>query len=101
MMKVLSETQKAKLQQISPGRLSLCLIPAASLESLASTEKYPDEVKALIGLDWAHVSYENLKDNPPSLRVGLLEQQDWFITLLPWVFLYKNQTLTEKWTKTI
>ena len=35
----------------------------ASLESLAWQEKFPDEVKALIGLDWAlPSSYEDLKE---------------------------------------
>ena len=79
-MEVLSETRQALSQANITGPFIILSHSMASLESLAWQEKYPDEVKALIGLDWAlPSSYENLKDNQALLtlaywssKIGLL-----------------------------
>ena len=60
----------------------------ASLESLAWQEKYPDEVKALVGLDWAlPASYEDLKDNQPCLLwlIGAVRLAYYAISLSPFI----------------
>ena len=68
----------------------------ASLESLAWQEKYPDEVKTLVGLDWAlPASYENLKDNQALLTVAYWSGKIGLLRYFPESFYIKNQTLTE------
>ena len=52
-MEVLSETRQALAQAHVSGPYVIISHSMASLESLAWQEKYPNEVKALIGLDWA------------------------------------------------
>ena len=68
----------------------------ASLESLAWQEKYPDEVKILIGLDWAlPASYENLKDNQALITVAFWSSKIGLLRYFPESFYIKNSTLTE------
>ena len=68
----------------------------ASLESLAWQEKYPDEVKALVGLDWAlPASYEDLKDNQALLTVAYWSSKIGLLRYFPESFYIKNPTLTE------
>ena len=70
-MEVLSETRQALSQANVTGPFVILSHSMASLESLAWQEKYPDEVKALVGLDWAlPASYEELKDNQALLTVA-------------------------------
>ena len=70
-MEVLSETRQALAQAHVSGPYVIVSHSMASLESLAWQEKYPNEVKALIGLDWAlPESYEDLKDNQALLTVA-------------------------------
>ena len=70
-MEVLSETRQALFQANVTGPFIILSHSIASLESLAWQEKYPDEVKALVGLDWAlPASYEDLKDNQALLTVA-------------------------------
>ena len=70
-MEVLSETRQALAQAHVSGPYVIISHSMASLESLAWQEKYPNEVKALIGLDWAlPASYEDLKDNQALLTVA-------------------------------
>ena len=58
-MEVLSETRQALSQANVKGPFIILSHSMASLESLAWQEKYPDEVKTLVGLDWAlPASYE-------------------------------------------
>ena len=52
-MEVLSETRQALSQANISGPFIILSHSMASLESLAWQENYPDEVKALVGLDWA------------------------------------------------
>ena len=95
-MEVLSETRQALSQANITGPFIILSHSMASLESLAWQEKYPDEVKALIGLDWAlPSSYENLKDNQALLTVAYWSSKIGLLRYLPESFYLKNQTLTE------
>ena len=70
-MTVLSENRQALSQAEVSGPYVIVSHSMASLESLAWQEKYPNEVKALIGLDWAlPASYEDLKENQALLTVA-------------------------------
>ncbi|WP_314977447.1 alpha/beta hydrolase [uncultured Streptococcus sp.] len=95
-MVVLSETRQALSQANVTGPFIILSHSIASLESLAWQEKYSDEVKALIGLDWAlPSSYENLKDNQALLTVAYWSSKIGLLRYLPESFYIKNQTLTE------
>ena len=95
-MEVLSETRQALSQANVKGPFIILSHSMASLESLAWQEKYPDEVKNLIGLDWAlPVSYENLKDNQDLLTVAFWSSKIGLLRYFPESFYIKNQTLTE------
>ena len=95
-MEVLSETHQALSQANITGPFIILSHSMASLESLAWQEKYPDEVKALIGLDWAlPSSYENLKDNQALLTVAYWSSKIGLLRYFPESFYIKNQTLTE------
>ena len=95
-MEVLSETHQALSQANITGPFVILSHSMASLESLAWQEKYPDEVKALIGLDWAlPSSYENLKDNQALLTVACWSSKIGLLRYFPESFYIKNQTLTE------
>ena len=95
-MEVLSETRQALSQANVKGPFIILSHSMASLESLAWQEKYPDEVKALIGLDWAlPSSYENLKQNQTLLTVAYWSSKIGLLRYLPESFYIKNQTLTE------
>lgn len=95
-MDVLSETRQALSQANITGPFIILSHSMASLESLAWQEKYPDEVKALIGLDWAlPSSYENLKDNQALLTVAYWSSKIGLLRYFPESFYIKNQTLIE------
>ena len=95
-MEVLSETRQALSQANITGPFIILSHSMASLESLAWQEKYPDEVKALIGLDWAlPSSYENLKQNQALLTLAYWSSKIGLLRYFPESFYIKNQTLTE------
>ena len=95
-MEVLSETRQALLQANITGPFIILSHSMASLESLTWQEKYPDEVKALIGLDWAlPSSYENLKDNQALLTLAYCSSKIGLLRYFPESFYIKNQTLIE------
>ena len=95
-MEVLSETRQALSQANVTGPFIILSHSMASLESLAWQEKYPDEVKALIGLDWAlPASYEDLKDNQALLTVAYWTSKIGLLRYFPESFYIKNPTLTE------
>ena len=95
-MEVLSETRQALSQANISGPFIILSHSMASLESLAWQEKYPDEVKALVGLDWAlPASYENLKDNQALLTVAYWSSKIGLLRYFPEPFYIKNPTLTE------
>ena len=95
-MEVLSETRQALSQANVTGHFIILSHSMASLESLAWQEKYPDEVKALIGLDWAlPSSYEDLKENQALLTVAYWSSKIGLLRFFPESFYIKNPTLTE------
>ena len=95
-MEVLSETRQALAQAEVSGPYVIVSHSMASLESLAWQEKYPDEVKALVGLDWAlPASYEDLKDNQTLLTVAYWSSKIGLLRFFPESFYIKNPTLTE------
>ena len=95
-MTVLSETRQALSQAEVSGPYVIVSHSMASLESLAWQEKYPNEVKALVGLDWAlPASYEDLKDNQPLLTVAYWSSKIGLLRYFPESFYIKNPTLTE------
>ena len=95
-MEVLSETRQALAQAHVSGPYVIISHSMASLESLAGQEKYPNEVKALIGLDWAlPASYEDLKDNQALLTVAYWSSKIGLLRYFPESFYIKNPTLTE------
>ena len=95
-MEVLYETRQALAQAHVSGPYVIISHSMASLESLAWQEKYPNEVKALIGLDWAlPASYENLKDNQALLTVAYWSSKIGLLRYFPESFYIKNPTLTE------
>ena len=95
-MEVLSETRQALSQANVTGPFIILSHSMASLESLAWQEKYPDEVKALVGLDWAlPASYENLKQNQALITVAFWSSKIGLLRYFPESFYIKNSTLTE------
>ena len=95
-MEVLSETRQSLSQANVIGPFIILSHSMASLESLAWQEKYPDEVKALIGLDWAlPSSYEDLKINQALLTVAYWSSKIGLLRYFPESFYIKNPTLTE------
>ena len=95
-MEVLSETRQALSQANITGPFIILSHSMASLESLAWQEKYSDEVKTLIGLDWAlPASYENLKQNHALLTVAYWSSKIGLLRYFPESFYIKNQTLIE------
>ena len=95
-MEVLSETRQALSQANISGPFIILSHSMASLESLAWQEKYPDEVKALVGLDWAlPASYEDLKGNQALLTVAYWSSKIGLLRYFPESFYIKNPTLTE------
>ena len=95
-MEVLSETRQALSQAHVSGPYVIISHSMASLESLAWQEKYPNEVKAVIGLDWAlPESYEDLKDNQALLTVAYWSSKIGLLRYFPESFYIKNPTLTE------
>ena len=95
-MEVLSETRQALSQANLSGSFIIISHSMASLESLAWQEKYPDEVKALIGLDWAlPSSYEDLKINQALLTVAYWSSKIGLLRYFPESFYIKNPALTE------
>ena len=95
-MEVLSETRQALAQAHVSGPYVIISHSMASLESLAWQEKFPDEVKALIGLDWAlPSSYEDLKENQTLLAVAYWSSKIGLLRYFPESLYIKNQTLIE------
>ena len=95
-MEVLSKTRQALSQAHVSGPYVIISHSMASLESLAWQEKYPNEVKAVIGLDWAlPESYEDLKDNQALLTVAYWSSKIGLLRYFPESFYIKNPTLTE------
>ena len=95
-MTVFSETRQALSQAEVSGPYVIVSHSMASLESLAWQEKYPNEVRALIGLDWAlPASYKDLKEHPTLMTLAYWTSKIGLIRYFPESFYIKNPTLTE------
>lgn len=95
-MEVLSETRQALAQAHVSGPYVIISHSMASLESLAWQEKYPNEVRALIGLDWAlPASYKDLKEHPTLMTLAYWTSKIGLLRYFPESFYIKNPTLTE------
>ena len=81
---VLSETRQALAKTHVSGPYIILSHSMASLETLLWQEKYPSEVKAIIGLDWAlPESYAHLKMHPQILRMARWGSQLGLLRYLP------------------
>lgn len=95
-MEVLSETRQALAQAHVSGPYVIISHSMASLESLAWQEKYPNEVKALIGLDWAlPASYEDLKEHPTLITLVYWTSKIGLLRYFPESVYLKNSDLTK------
>ena len=95
-MTVFSETRQALAQAHVSGPYVIISHSMASLESLAWQEKYPNEVRALIGLDWAlPASYKDLKEHPTLMTLAYWTSKIGLLRYFPESFYIKNPTLTE------
>lgn len=96
-MEVLSETRQALAQAHVSGPYVIISHSMASLESLAWQEKFPDEVKALIGLDWAlPASYEALKEHPTLITLAYWTSKIGLLRYFPESVYLKNSDLTKR-----
>ena len=95
-MTVLSETRQALSQAEVSGPYVIVSHSMASLESLAWQEKYPNEVKALVGLDWAlPASYEDLKEHPTLITLVYWTSKIGLLRYFPESVYLKNSDLTK------
>ena len=95
-MTVFSETRQALSQAEVSGPYVIVSHSMASLESLAWQEKYPNEVRAMIGLDWAlPASYKDLKEHPTLMTLAYWTSKIGLLRYFPESFYIKNPTLTE------
>ena len=95
-MEVLSETRQALSQAEVSGPYVIISHSMASLESLAWQEKYPNEVTAVIGLDWAlPTSYEDLKEHPHLMTLAYWTSKVGLLRYFPESVYLKNHDLTD------
>ena len=92
---VLSETRQALAKAHLSGPYIILSHSMASLETLLWQEKYPGEVKAIIGLDWAlPESYSHLKMHPQLLRLARWGSQLGLLRCLPKSLYVPNENLS-------
>lgn len=92
---VLSETRQALAKAHLSGPYIILSHSMASLETLLWQEKYPGEVKAIIGLDWAlPESYSHLKMHPQLLRLARGGSQLGLLRCLPKSLYVPNENLS-------
>lgn len=92
---VLSETRQALAKAHVSGPYIILSHSMASLETLLWQEKYPSEVKAIIGLDWAlPESYAHLKMYPQILRMARWGSQLGLLRSLPSRLYVPNANLS-------
>ena len=81
---VLSETRQALAKAHVSGPYIILSHSMASLETLLWQEKYPSEIQAVIGLDWAlPKSYAHLKMHSQILRMARLGSQLGLLRYIP------------------
>lgn len=92
---VLSETRQALAKTHVSGPYIILSHSMASVETLLWQEKYPGEVKAIIGLDWAlPESYSHLKMHPQILRMARLGSQLGLLRYIPSRLYVPNENLS-------
>lgn len=92
---VLSETRQALAKAHVSGPYIILSHSMASLETLLWQEKYPSEVKAIIGLDWAlPESYSHLKMHPQILRMARWGSQLGLLRYIPSRLYVPNENLS-------
>lgn len=92
---VLSETRQALAKTHVSGPYIILSHSMASVETLLWQEKYPGEVKAIIGLDWAlPESYSHLKMHPQILRMARWGSQLGLLRYLPKSLYVPNENLS-------
>lgn len=92
---VLSETRQALAKAQVSGLYIILSHSMASLETLLWQEKYPSEVKAIIGLDWAlPESYSQLRMHSQILRMARLGSQLGLLRYIPSRLYVPNENLS-------
>ena len=92
---VLSETRQALAKAQVSGPYIILSHSMASLETILWQEKYPSEIKAIIGLDWAlPESYAHLKMHPQILRMARLGSQLGLLRYIPSRLYVPNENLS-------
>lgn len=92
---VLSETRQALAKAQVSGPYIILSHSMASLETLLWQEKYPSEIKAIIGLDWAlPESYAHLKMHSQILRMARLGSQLGLLRYIPSRLYEPNENLS-------
>ena len=92
---VLSETRQALAKAQVSGPYIILSHSMASLETLLWQEKYPSEIKAIIGLDWAlPESYAHLKMHFQILRMARLGSQLGLLRYIPSRLYVPNENLS-------
>ena len=92
---VLSETRQALAKAHVSGPYIILSHSMASLETLLWQEKYPSEIQAIIGLDWAlPESYSQLRMHPQILRMARLGSQLGLLRYIPSRLYVPNENLS-------
>ncbi|MFR4873758.1 MAG: alpha/beta fold hydrolase [Streptococcus salivarius] len=92
---VLSETRQALAKAQVSGPYIILSHSMASLETLLWQEKYPSEIQAVIGLDWAlPESYSQLRMHPQILRMARLGSQLGLLRYIPSRLYVPNENLS-------
>lgn len=92
---VLSETRQALARAHVSGPYIILSHSMASLETLLWQEKYPSEVKAIIGLDWAlPESYSQLRMHSQILRMARLGSRLGLLRYIPSRLYVPNENLS-------
>lgn len=92
---VLSETRQALAKAQVSGPYIILSHSMASLETLLWQEKYPSEIKAIIGLDWALAeSYSQLRMYSQILRMARLGSQLGLLRYIPSRLYVPNENLS-------
>ena len=92
---VLSETRQALARAHVSGPYIILSHSMASLETLLWQEKYPSEIKAIIGLDWAlPESYYQIKMHPQMLSMARWGSQLGLLRYLPSRLYMPNENLS-------
>ena len=92
---VLSETRQALAKAQVSGPYIILSHSMASLETLLWQEKYPSEIKAIIGLDWAlPESYSQLRMHSQILRMTRLGRQLSLLRYIPSRLYVPNENLS-------